>query len=169
MTIITYRNGQMACDSCWATHGTQTVSAIKIFRLASGALLGSAGDNDSRALIELLNKVRDPKKLPSRADMAATRADFCGLIAFPRGGVWEICTGPHDDAGYPVGDEADYGCWPATTMGGYAAVGSGADCALAAMDVGPHVTAKRAVEIACRRNIHCRLPVHVLRLTEKRK
>jgi len=163
MTVIAYRAGIMACDSCWSSYGTQTVSAIKIIRLSSGALLGSAGDNDARAMYELLDKIKDPKRLPSRAELAATRIDYQGLIAFPKGGVYVVSTGRHDDAGYqPEGSEDDYGIWPATTMGGYAAVGSGAEIALGAMDAG--ATAKEAVVIACRRNRYCALPVHVVKL-----
>lgn len=164
MTVIAYRSGIMACDSCWATNGTQNVSAIKIVRLSSGALLGSAGDNDCRAIYELLDKIKTPKRLPSRAELAATHIEYDGLLAFPKGGVWQISTGKHNDAGYPDDEEADFGCWQATTMGGYAAVGCGADYALSAMDAGPHVSARRAVEIACRRNVYCRLPVHVVKL-----
>lgn len=162
MTVVAWRNNIMASDSCWASNGTQTVSLVKIKRLSSGALLGSAGDNDCRAIIALLDKIKDPDRLPSAAELAATRCDYAGLLAFPKGGVWYIATGKHDDAGYPAGEEDDFGVWPATTMGGYAAVGSGADCALAAMDAG--ATAKEAVAIACRRNVYCRLPVHSVRL-----
>ena len=162
MTIIAYRAGIMACDSCWSSNGTQNVSAIKIVRLSSGALLGSAGDNDCRAIYEILDKVKTPARLPSRADFAATKVSYDGLIAFPKGGVWQITTGKHDDSGYPADDEADYGVWLATTMGGYAACGSGADYALSAMDAG--ASAKDAVAIACRRNVYCRLPVHTMRL-----
>lgn len=152
----------MACDSCWAHNSTQVVSAIKIKRLSSGALLGQAGDNDSRAITTLLDKVRTPDKLPSRVELEATKTDFLGLIAFPKGGVWVIATGKVDDAGYPADDDEDYGVWQATTMGGYAAVGSGADLALAAMDAG--ASARDAALVACKRNVHCRPPVHVVKL-----
>jgi hypothetical protein len=153
----------MSCDSCWSTYGTQTVSAIKIVRLSSGALLGSAGDNDARAMYELLDKIKDPKKLPSRADLAATKIDYEGIIAFPKGGVYMVVTGPLNESGYqPEAAEADYGVWQATTMGGYCACGSGADIALGAMDAG--ATAKEAVIIACRRNNYCALPVHIVKL-----
>lgn len=151
----------MACDSCWSSNGTQTVSAIKIIRLASGALLGSAGDNDARAMYAILDKVKDPKKLPTRAELAATKIEYEGLIAFPKGGVYMIASGRHDETGYPT-DDSDCGVWQAATMGGYAACGSGGDIALAAMDAG--ATAKEAVIIACRRNIFCRPPVHIMKL-----
>lgn len=168
MTVIAYRNGIMACDSCWSTLGTQTVSAIKIIRLSSGALLGSAGDNDSRDMNELLDKIKDSRKLPSRKALAETKVEFEGLLALPKGGVYFIATGRHDDNGYPLDAdgsslcESDYGIWLATTMGGYAACGSGADVALAAMDAGAN--ARDATMIACKRNIYCRPPVHTRRL-----
>jgi len=165
VTIIAYRAGIMACDSCWASNGTQIVSMIKIKRLSSGALLGSAGDNDSREMERLLDKIKNPEKLPTRQELIALKLSYAGLIAFPRGGVWHIATDKVDSAGYPDDDEEDMGVWPASTMGGYAAVGSGADYALSAMDAGAN--AKQAVEIACRRNIQCRLPVHVRSLFEK--
>ena len=152
----------MASDSCWASAGTQTVSMIKIKRLSSGSLLGSAGDNDGREMEALLDKIRDPAKLPTRQQLIALKLSYEGLIAFPRGGVWLIATGKVDDAGYPADDDDDMGVWPAATMGGYAACGSGGDYALSAMDAG--ATAYQAVEIACKRNIHCRAPVHVRKL-----
>ena len=74
MTIIVWRAGVMACDSCWASNGTQTVSMIKIKRLTSGALLGSAGENDSRDMERLLDKIKGPDKLPSRQDLIALRS-----------------------------------------------------------------------------------------------
>lgn len=160
MTVIAYRAGVMSCDSCW-THGdTQVVSLIKIKRLSSGALLGQAGDNDARGMESLLDKIKDAKKLPTREELAKTLVNFVGLWALPKGGVFVVSNGPVDQAGWPTGD--DVGIWPATSMGGYAAVGSGADHALAAMDAG--ATAREAVVIACRRNIACRAPVHTMKL-----
>lgn len=162
MTVITWRAGTMACDSCWASNGTQNVSMIKIKRLSSGALLGSAGENDAREMDRLLDKIKSPDKLPTRRELIALRLDYEGLIAFLRGGVWMIASGKVDEAGYADDDEADMGVWPAATMGGYAACGSGGDYALAAMDAG--ATARQAAEIACKRSIHCRPPVHVRHL-----
>jgi hypothetical protein len=161
MTVIVYRSGIMCCDSCWSTYGTQTVSAIKIIRLASGALLGSAGDNDARPMYTLLDKIKDPRKLPSRAELEATKIEYEGLLALPKGGVYMVVNGRHDENGYPT-DEGDCGVWLATTIGGYAACGSGADIALGAMDAG--ATAKEAATIACRRNVYCTLPVHSVKL-----
>jgi ATP-dependent protease HslVU (ClpYQ) peptidase subunit len=161
MTVIAYRAGIMACDSCWTYGDTQVASLIKIKRLSSGALLGQAGDNDARAMEELLDKIKDPRKLPTREQLAKTLTDFIGLVALPKGGVYVIASGPVDQAGWPT-ESGDCGVWPAASMGGYAAVGSGSDHALAAMDAG--ATAKEAVQIACRRNVNCRAPVHIMKL-----
>lgn len=167
MTVIAYRHGLMACDSCWASLGTQTVSLIKIKRLYSGALLGQAGDNDARAIEHLLDKVKNPDHLPTRDELAATHVSFEGLLAFPRGGVFIISACKTDEAGWPHNDDDESGVWPAASMGGYAACGSGGDFALAAMDAG--ASARTAVEIACRRQINCRLPVHVVPLHPPKK
>jgi len=164
MTVIAWRNGMMACDSCWTFGDIQVASAVKIKRLSSGALLGQAGDNDCRVIDDLLDRVKDPLKLPTREQLNATKVSFIGLLALQRGGVYVISTAKIDDAGWVYDDDDDVGVWTATTMGGYAAVGSGANCALAAMDAGAN--ARQAVEIACRREIHCRLPVHVRHLAD---
>ena len=166
MTAIAYREGVMACDSCWSSYGSmQAESATKLRRLHSGALLGQAGDNDARAVIALLDRITDPEKLPSREQLAATRTDFEGLLVFPDRRAFIIASCPVDAQGFAT-DGGDIGVWPAATMGGYAAVGSGAEAALAAMDAG--ASAKRAVEIACQRNLFCRLPVHTMRLPRRR-
>lgn len=157
----------MACDSCMTYGDTHVGSGIKIRRLASGALLGQAGDNDARAMIAILDKIKDPLKLPSKVQLAETKDSFMGILALPKGGVWIIASGPTDEMGWPADADEDYGVWAATTIGGYAAVGSGFDHALAAMDAG--ASAKFAVEIACRRNINCRPPVHLRRLSPEKK
>ena len=162
MTVIAYRAGIMACDSCWTYCDTQVASLPKIRRLTSGALLGQAGDNDSRNIDTLLDKIKDPRKLPTRQQLAETKCSFIGVLALPRGGIFIVSTGKHDGNGYPAEDEEDFGIWPATSMGGYCAVGSGSEAALAAMDAG--ATAREAAMIACKRNVHCRPPIHVMKL-----
>lgn len=169
MTVIAYRNGIMSCDSCW-THGDfQVTSLIKIKRLASGALLGQAGDNDCRAIESLLDKVKKAEQLPSKIEISATKDEFEGLLVLPGGGIFVVSSTAVDETGWPVADSYDnreeMGIWPVAGMGGYAAVGSGAEAALAAMDA--DADARRAVEIACRRNINCRLPIHVRKLYDE--
>ena len=160
MTTVAYRGGFIASDSCWAMGNTRTTSASKVDRLASGALLGQAGDGDSRAVVALLDKVKTFEKIPSRADLAATRCDFHGILVLPRGEVVIVAI-------EPIGDEHhhyDAQVWKANR--GYAAVGSGADFALGAMSAGK--SAADAVRIACEWDINSRLPVHVVNLLDNK-
>lgn len=155
MTTIAYKNGVMASDSCWTLGNAQVVSASKIHRLSSGGLLGQAGDNDQRSVAALFEKIKDPRKFPSRQELLGTVTEFHGLLALPRRGVWYIAickTGP----GGWVEDGEDCGIWEANR--GFAAVGSGSDFAIGAMAAGK--TAREAVAIACKFDINSRLPVH---------
>ncbi len=167
MTVIAWRFGIMACDSCWATDGVHNVTMNKILRLSSGALLGSAGENDARAMYALLDKVKTEKQLPTAVELASTKLDYAGLLALPKGGVWHVVTGKHDTHGYPHDDQMDFGCFPADTIGGYAACGSGGDFALGAMAGSEAVTAKLAVAAAIRHQVNCRGPIYYSTLTPK--
>lgn len=154
VTTVAYRDGIMACDSCWADDNMQTTSMTKIDRLTSGALLGSAGDCDIRLLLSLIDKVKTPDKLPGRAELAATKTDYKGILVFPRGQVYMIDIGPS------TGEQYDAQVWPANR--GIAACGSGGKVALGAMGAGK--SAQEAVAIACRFDINSKLPVHVVKL-----
>lgn len=170
MTIIAYRYGIMACDSCWTDNDTWTVSHTKIVRLKSGALLGCAGDNDCRAMYDLLDNVRTEKQLPSRKELAATGVDFSGLLALPKGGVWYVVTGREQD-GHPKDKDADHGIWPALTRYGFAATGSGWELAFGAMRRDLKCSAAQAAKVACEFDINCREPIHTvtLKATSPRK
>jgi hypothetical protein len=164
MTVVAYRAGVMACDSRWSTDGYQTVRHTKIHRLSSGALLGQAGDNDSREVVMLFDKIKTPDRLPLPRQLLELRVDFSGLLALPRGGLFEISIArPNEHGNLP--DDCDVGVWPGGTIGGYGAVGSGRWVALGAMDAG--ASARRAVEVACERDVYCGLPVCVVRLHAK--
>jgi ATP-dependent protease HslVU (ClpYQ) peptidase subunit len=161
VTTIAYDGrGQLASDSCWAWGNTQTTSMIKLRRLSSGALLGVAGSLDDRSVVALLDKVRAPDKMPSRAELAATRTDFQGLLVFPRGKVLVVCIEPVNEDGHHYDAEVF------EVNRGPAAVGSGADFAMGAMAAGK--TAREAVAIACKYDIHSRLPVHTMSLVRAR-
>lgn len=160
MTTIAYKAGYMACDSCWTYADVQTVSQVKITRLSSGALLGQAGDNDARAIEELLDKVKRPSMLPTRAALQDTRIDFYGLLVLPGERIFHIATATTDEQGWVKEGEDDAGIWEGNR--GIAAAGSGSKLALGAMDAG--ATAATAVRIACRWDINSRLPVHTLSL-----
>jgi hypothetical protein len=90
MTTIACCNGFMACDSQWTDGaGLSMTSKEKITRLPSGALLGEAGDNDSRDIRTLLANVTTPDELPTRAELCALRMDsYAGMILFPTKELW---------------------------------------------------------------------------------
>lgn len=129
----------------------------KIRRLSSGALFGSAGDADERPIIALLDKIRNPAKLPLPLELAATRCDTNAIIVFPNGAVYIVVSEALDVL------ESNFkgAVWKANR--GYVACGTGADLATGAMAAGK--SARDAVAIACKFDINSRLPVHVLGLT----
>lgn len=155
ITTIAYRDGIMACDSCWASGGVQTTSMTKIDRLSSGALFGAAGDGDIRAVLALLDKIRSPAKLPTKAEFAATRCEVDGIIAFKTGQVWMLAIEKQ-------GEHFDAMVWPANRN--IAGVGSGGELAIGAMAAGK--SAAEAVRIACRYDINSRPPVHAVKLVQ---
>ena len=96
MTTIAFKDGVMAADSkCTDDHGAFLTKCRKIDRLANGALLGQSGDGDARELFALLGKAT-PKRLPSRAELAETKVDFHGILAFPNGRVFMVYVYTHD-------------------------------------------------------------------------
>lgn len=155
MTTIAYRDGTMASDSCWADEGLQTTSLSKIDRLSSGALFGAAGDGDIRALLALIDKVKSPDKLPTKAELAATRCEVKGILVFKAGQVWMIGI-------EKSGEHFDAMVWPANRS--IAGVGSGGELAVGAMAAGK--SAAEAVRIACRFDINSRPPVHSVKLAQ---
>lgn len=162
MTTVAYKDGVMACDSCWADEsGMQTTSAIKIDKLSGGGLLGQAGDGDARAVLDILDKVRTVKQFPSRKDLADTRVEFHGLFVLPDRTIYLIDI-------YPENPDV-YDTWAAQVWlagrRGMAAVGSGSHVAIGAMSAGK--SAREAVAIACDWDINSRLPVHSIQLPER--
>lgn len=159
MTTIAYRNGLMAADSaCSDEDKTLSFRTQKIYRLKSGGLLGAAGDADCRQLIDLLEDIKSPSKLPSRPDIIKLFLDFDAILVLPKGKVFNVFL----DA--PDPDQAN-GRWDGGLYeipDSYFAVGSGGTLALAAMDAG--ASARDAVLVACKRDFHTRPPVHVVPL-----
>lgn len=165
MTTVAYKDGLMACDSCWTYGGTVDVLTTKITRLSSGALFGQAGQNDSRALVAMFDKVKTPAQLPSYEALLAMRADFLGLLVLPKGRVYKVCTTIISPENWDADYEADSGLWEIT--GPFAGIGSGGDHACVAMDCGKG--ARDAVRMACKYDIASRGPVHVVPLKQKGK
>lgn len=163
MTTIAYRDGVMACDSCYTCSDTVDTLTTKIRRLKSGALLGGAGDNDSRDLETMLEKVRTPGQLPSRAALIDLRLSFLGVLVLPKGGIYKIGATMVSQEHWDASFNEDIGIWEVNAR--YAAAGSGADFALAAMEAGK--SARDAVRIACKFDINSRPPIHSLTLDTK--
>lgn len=156
MTTIAYTRGILASDACWTLYESQTTALSKLQRLSSGAIIGGAGDNDDRAVIALLDKIKTFEKLPPKRDLAATRCSYEGVLVFPRGKVAMIVIEPQDEEC----NNYDAQVWEANL--GFAALGSGSPYALGAMAAGK--SAKEAVRIACKFDVHSRLPVYTMTL-----
>lgn len=156
MTTIAYKDGIMACDSAWSDESLVLTWRTKIIRLASGGLLGEAGDCDSRSVVTLFDKVTTPARLPSRKELLDLAMEYSAILVLPKGKIFHVVMerdGAHWAGGlYEIGEQ-------------FFSVGAGYAHAFTAMECGK--TARDAVVQACRRNLHSHLPVHVMRLTDK--
>lgn len=163
MTTIACARGVMACDSAWSTDYEVFTRRPKIIRLSSGALLGEAGDDDSRDMWKLFDKVKTYKQMPSRKDLMDTRINYSALLLVPSGKIFSV----------DVSHDKDREGWMAGVFEvaePFSACGSGTPYALAVMEylhmkgkLDEH-SARSAVQVACRRDLHSRTPVHVMRL-----
>lgn len=152
MTVIAYRAGILASDSrCSDEHSMHLTNCRKIFRLKNGALLGSAGDDDDRAVRELLAKA-SPGKMPSRQQLADTKTNFEGIMVFPKGQVFVITIGVTE---YANSDEWFGSITQITDE--FVAVGHGQQYAYGVMEHGG--SAIEAVRCACKRDLTCALPL----------
>lgn len=166
MTTIAYKAGVMACDSCWSYSGRVDTLQRKIVRLKSGALLGQSGANDARDVLALLQNVKTAAQLPSLEALLSVRADFMGLLVVPSGRIFKIATTfISPDNWDSTMDGEDLGAWEINAP--FAAVGSGGDLALVAMDCGK--SAVQAVEKACKYDMNTRGPVHTFDLKQATK
>ena len=153
MTTIACKNGVMACDSCWTdSNWLVGTSKNKITKLKSGALLGEAGDNDSRAVTKLLQNVKSFAQMPTAMEIAECRVDYAAIILFPNGDMAQVSIERHGSGDMSYIANA----WPVNR--GMSAVGSGAAVAIGAMAAGK--TAGQAVAIACAWDPNSKLPVH---------
>lgn len=140
----------MACDSATTDDSNAVVSlGNKVLRLKSGALLGEAGDADSRAMVRLLQKVRSFDDVPLALELAACKIDYSGILLFPDGTMAYVGI-EH------TGDVYHAQAWPINR--GISAVGSGALFALGAMAGGK--TAAEAVSLACDWDANTKGPVY---------
>ena len=163
MTVVAYCKGIMACDSAWSDDtGMLLTRCSKLTRLPSGAIIGEAGDDDSRHVQELLGKAKSPAGLPSREALLKLTIDYAGLLVFPKGRIFSISISA------PVHGERDH--WTAglfEVAESYYAIGHGAAHAFTAMECGK--SAHDAIRLACRRDMMCREPIHMMHLTPPQK
>ncbi len=159
MTTIAFDGKVMACDSCWTYGGTVDTLSTKITRLSSGGLFGTAGQNDSRSVLALVDKVKTPAQLPTYETLMSIRAEVLGLLVLPKGRVYKVATTIISPENWDEHME-DYGLWEIT--GPFAAVGSGGDAALVAMECGKN--SRDAVRIACKFDPNSRPPIHMMAL-----
>lgn len=148
MTTIAFKAGVLAGDSAWQYNDAVVSHANKLTRFPTGVLYGAAGEADDRQLVSILRKIKIPAKLPFKKELVELE-DVVALVVFPIGSIWVVGSG----GAYEL--KADY-----------AAVGTGAHYALAAMEAGK--SAAEAVAVACKLDINSRLPVHTLKLGGKK-
>lgn len=160
MTTIAFKDGVMACDSCFSYGNSIDTLSTKIYRLRSGALLGQAGSNDARIFIHLLDSIKKPEALPSYEVLAQMRVGFLGLLVFPSKRIFKIATMFTSPENWTEDNEEDLGVWEVEHR--FTAIGTGSDFAVGAMEAG--ADARKAVRIACKRDMSSRLPVHSLSL-----
>ena len=142
MTVIAYRSGLMAADSC-VSQGAMTVGSMpKIVKTPGGWLVGGAGlASTIRTFLKWASNDFAPTSRPTTKPK-----DLSGIAVSPEGVVHFY----EDD-------------WePFVIDGPYHAIGSGGDAALIAMDMG--ASAKRAVKAACKRIHGCAEPIVILTL-----
>jgi len=142
VTVIAYRKGVLAADSCVSQGNMAVGSMPKIVKTPGGWLAGGAGlASTIRAFLKWADKDFAPAFRPTTKPK-----DLTGIAVSP------------DGVAYFYEDE-----WDSFTIDGpYHAIGSGGDAALIAMDMG--ASAERAVKAACKRVHGCALPVVKLTL-----
>lgn len=163
MTTIAWRFPHMAADGR-CTDSTQIISERmeKITRMSCGGLLGVAGDADARAVIDLLDRVKNGRTLPDAKAILDLNTDFVAIMALPDGTVWSV------EANHPEDTDkrADACIIP---IHDHYAVGTGDKYAKAAMDLG--ASAEKAVRVAIKNDSASggRVTVYELRLKRQRK
>lgn len=166
MTTVVFKDGVMACDSCYSYMNTVDTLSRKIYRLKSGGLLGQAGANDGREIVRLLDKVRNYREMPLLSKLLEIRVDFLGLLILPSGRKFKIATTFISPDNWDTDlEKEDFGCWEVEMP--FTAIGSGGDVALGAMAAG--CNARQAVAIACRYDINSRPPIHSMNLKGKQQ
>jgi hypothetical protein len=147
----------MSCDSAWFAGDLLVTRKNKITRLPSGGLLGSAGDDDCRAVEELVGKVKTPAGLPTRKQLLDLQLDYLGILVLPKGRIFHI------GIDEPASHQTHWTAGLFEISESFHAIGIGAELAISAMECGK--SAREAVNITCRRSMACRPPIYTISLT----
>jgi len=149
VTVIAYsaRHRIMASDSRMTDSGSHLTTCKKIFRAKTGALLGLAGDGDARDIVRLFER---RTKMPSRATLAALEGELAMIVARPDGQLFRVCVYYLPAVSAWIGEVIEI-------ADPFVAIGTGAAYAYGAMSAGADPI--KAVEIACRWDVLCGLPV----------
>jgi hypothetical protein len=143
MTIVVYRDGMLASDSCVSDDGVPTGSFQKIIRTPR-YLVGATGDAEGMILAMRwgMANFRQSAKDKALANCEATiiRINSKGVVEFWEGSAFYEVTAP------------------------FHAIGGGQHYALGALAHG--ATAEEAASIACQYSAVCKGPIHVLKLKE---
>lgn len=156
MTIIAYsrKHRVMASDSrCsdeWSMHLTNTQ---KIFKLKNGAVLGTAGDDDARELMDLLGK-SSSRRMPSKQQLADTKTEFYGIMVFPKSHTVFVISVTFNERS---SDGSEWEGYISQITDEVVAVGHGQQFAYGALDLGH--SPQEAVRVTCKRDTTCALPV----------
>lgn len=161
MTAIAYKAGVMAADSmsCESENGMIHSLDPKIYRLKSGAMIGLAGDSDSRSAIALLDDVRTREQLPTALQVRDLQQTISALLVLPDESVWYVYCG------------ADGTAWKGSIAPlmhpNQQAIGCGAYVAIGAMIYG--ASAVEAIECACKASRFCSPPIQHMVLAHWKK
>lgn len=147
----------MVADSCLtegkAPENTLYVGSVdKIFRLRDGSLIGLSGDAEGTEIVQIFDdNLDDP--LAVLAGLTTVTCECRGLVVRPDGRMFWLATndpGDEETSGY-----AEY----MQFRDDFAAVGTGAWIAYGAMEGRKDVSAREAIEAACRRHPYTRPPI----------
>lgn len=161
MTVIAWDGKVLAADSLETdSNGYMLGMCKKLYRLKSGGMLGTAGDSDCRALMGLVENVKDENDLPTRAEIEATKTAGSYILVLPDKSVFMLSTDVDEDLKAVKAEVVPY-------KGKCLAVGHGQDFARAAMSVGK--TSAEAVKVACKWSVVCGGPIQTMKLEDKPK
>ena len=142
MTVITIKDGVLACDSGATAYGVHVGTVSKARRLGDGSVVAVSGHMEQAS--HLLSQMEQD----GRAEIAGD--EVCAAWLMPDGGI-RVLDGPCPE-------------W-AEIEAPFFALGSGSALAYGAMAAG--ASAERAVEIACDMATDCRGPVRTFKAGER--